>query len=97
MDQAEIQQLFRRFSGPVAVYVTLGARKEAVETLARNLWAALLGGEKTENATWQAIEQSKGIDDNLLDSVRACYETEMKPSISDDELAKIREHYGLER
>ena len=97
MDQAEIQQMFRHFSEPLAFYAALGARKEAVESLARNLWAALLGGEELEAATWQQIEQSGGIDGSLLASVRACYDTEMKPRVSGEQLDSLRRHYGIER
>lgn len=95
MDQAEVQQLFRRFAEPLAEYVLLGARKESAEALARNLWAALIGGEEVEKETWHAIEQTGGIDANLLHSVRACYENEMKPKISANELAMVRARYGI--
>ncbi len=95
MTPEEIRDQYRLFSQPIAFYAALGARKEAVESLARNMWAALLGGEAAEQALWQSLHNEPGLDASLLASLKACYETEMKPTITPDMLQRIREHYGL--
>jgi len=42
MDQAEVQELFRRFAAPLAGYAATSVqRKEGVEFMARTLWTAM--------------------------------------------------------
>jgi len=91
----QIREQFLLFSQPIAVYATLGARKQAVESLAKNLWVAMVGGELAEQKLWQALKEQPGIDDSLYASLQACYETEMKPAIAPATLAAVRQHYGI--
>ena len=86
--QAEVQDLFRSFAAPLAKFVSLGCRKEAAEELARNLWLAMIGGGSTEQDVWRAMSQS---DNELFAALKNCYEEEMKPVISPQHLAALRQ------
>ena len=95
MDQVEIQALFREFAAPLDVYAQLGARSEAMETLAKNLWATMIGGPEAESQMWDQLRQAGGVDAELLESIRRCYYQEMKSALSDEQLADLRQRYGM--
>ena len=52
MDQAEIQDRFRRFAAPLASYAaTSEERRELAEMLAKLLWMAMIAGPRMEEET----------------------------------------------
>lgn len=93
MDQAEIQQLFQDFAAPLSSFVALGGDRDAATQLARNLWAAMLAGGDVEADFWQTLEQSGS---ELTSALRRCYEDDMCPQISAEQLAELRRHYQIE-
>jgi hypothetical protein len=95
LDQTAIQALFQEFAAPLGRYVTLGGRAEAATELARNLWVALIAGPEAEEQVWQSMQESAGGQVGLLESVRACYLEEMKPVVSRQQLAALRDHYHI--
>ena len=95
MDRSAIQELFQEFAAPLGKYVVLGGRKEAATQLASNLWAALIAGPQAELQMWESLEQSGGAYAAMLDSIRTCYLEQMKPVVSSETLAAIRQHYGI--
>jgi len=96
MKQDEIRTQFSEFAVPLTSFVSLGSQKDSVEVLAKNLWAAMLGGDEVEKELWSALEENGQIDANVLALVRRCFYEDMKPTLSLDQLAKLREHYGFE-
>jgi len=95
MDQTDIQSLFRKFASPLAQYVTLGGRQEAVETLARNLWMAMLAGSAAEKEAWETMRGAADVPGDFLDLIHNCYRDQMKPAVSPEQLAALRKHYGI--
>jgi len=93
MKQEEIRKHFAEFAAPLTSFVALGSDKESVEQLARNLWAAMLGGEEVEQQLWSALEENGQIDTSILDLVKRCYDEDMKPTLSQDQLMELRQHY----
>jgi hypothetical protein len=92
MHEDEIRELFQQFATPLASFVSLGARQGSAEQIARNLWAALLGGPDVEAEVWRAVE---GTESALVDTLKQCYETEMKPLVTRQQLTDLRSHYGI--
>lgn len=90
MQELKVQEIFLRFAGPLSGFAILGGRKESVEELARNFWMVLLAGEQAEEQMWSSLGQS---DADLCDAVKRCYLEEMKPLVSEEELAALRQRY----
>src|SRR5713101_6990001 len=98
MDQAEVQALFRRFTAPLAGYAaTSSARKELAEMLARNLWTAMIAGPEMEEETWKVLKTTGKLNDDSLQVIQQLYFDQMKPAVSDEELADLRQRYQLRR
>ena len=97
MTQTEVNDLLRRFSEPLASYVTSAARKESAEMLAKTLWTALIAGPEMEEATWEILKTQGKLDDDLLEAIQQCYYEKMKPVVSEKQLAALRKRYDLQR
>ena len=96
MTQAEIQALVRRFAAPLAGYAATSAeRKEGAEFMARTLWTALIAGPEMEEETWKAFKKHAALDDDSLQSIKDLYFQQMKPVVSEAQLAALRERYRL--
>jgi hypothetical protein len=95
VDRTDIQQLFQKFAAPLGQYVVLGGRQGAAETLARNLWLAMLAGPEAEEEVWRAMGAASGADAGLLESLRQCYLSQMKPAVGQDQLDNLRKHYQI--
>ena len=91
MKQKEVQATFLRFATPLTTLVALGADKEAATELSRNLWMALIGGPDVEEHVFAAMRETSS---DLYDVLHRCYTEQMKPQVSDEELAALRERYG---
>ena len=50
----------------------------------------MLAGTETEEQLWKSLAQA---DAELCDTVKRCYFEEMKPLVSDEELAALRQRY----
>jgi hypothetical protein len=97
MNQEEAQALFQKFAAPLAPYVTSAARKEAAESLARSLWLALVTGPEIEETVWRGLKDTARLDDDLIEALKQCYEEKMKPVVSGEQLAALRQRYKVER
>jgi hypothetical protein len=98
MDQAEVQSLFRKFAAPLAGYAaTSPIRKELAEMLARNLWTALIAGPAMEEETWKVLKTTGKLDDDSLQVIQQLYFEQMKPVVSEEQLAGLRQRYHLRR
>lgn len=98
MDQADAQALFRKFAAPLAGYAATSAqRKEGAEFMARTLWTALIAGPEMEEETWKAFRMHAHLEDDLLQAIKDVYFQHMKPVVSEEQLAGLRERYGLHR
>ena len=94
MEKAEVQDLFVAFASPMLRYVAVAGGKDAVDTLARNLWGAMIAGPELEAEVWRAMEASNA-DAELVTLLRHCYVNEMKQQVTADQLALLREQYGF--
>ena len=98
MTQAEIQDLFRRFAAPLADYAATSAeRKEGAEFMARTLWTALIAGPEMEDETWKTFQSHAHLDTDSLQAIKDLYFQQMKPVVSEAQLAGLRERYRLRR
>jgi hypothetical protein len=98
MDQAEVQALFRKFSAPLAGYVdTSAGRKELAEMLARILWRAMIAGPETEEEIQKVLKSTRRLDDDSLQAIQRLYFDQMRPLVSDEQLADLRERHQLRR
>jgi hypothetical protein len=96
MNQAEMQVLFRKFAAPLAGYAaTSPARKELAEMLTRNLWTALIAGPEMEEETWKVLKTTGKLDDESLQVIRQLYSDQMKPIVTEEQLAALRERYRV--
>jgi hypothetical protein len=95
MEQTDIQSLFRQFAAPLGRFRTLGGRKEALETLARNLWMAMLAGPAAETELWEAMQAAADVPREFSELIQSCYRDEMKPTVTAENLAALRAHYGI--
>ena len=90
MQESDVQAIFVRFAAPLSGFAILGGRKESVEELARNLWMVLLAGDQAEEQMWRSLARS---DADLCETIKRCYLEEMKPLVSEEELAALRQRY----
>jgi hypothetical protein len=98
MDQTTVQTLFRQFTAPLATYAaTSPERKELAEMLARNLWMAMIAGPEMEAETWKILKTTGKLDDDSLQAIQELYYEQMKPAVTDEELADLRQRYKLKR
>lgn len=98
MNQGKVQALFREFAAPLAGYgATSPERKELAEMLAQNLWTALIAGPEMEEETWKILKATGNLDDDSLQAIRQVYLEQMKPAVSEQERADLRQRYQLKR
>lgn len=61
--------------------------------LVQSLWIALIAGPEMEEETWKVFKNQANLDDDLLQSVKDIYFQKMKPVVSAEQLAGLRERY----
>lgn len=96
MDKHHIQEVFLEFATPLVPYVQLGGRKEAMEEIARQLWMAMIAGDEAEQQFWSALSSDGQLPAEIIASIQKCFDDEMKPKVSAENLAELRENYGIE-
>jgi hypothetical protein len=95
MNQAEVQDLFRKFAAPLAPYAaTSPARKEGAVFLVRSLWTAMIAGPEMEEETWKVFQTTGKLDEEAVQSIKQVYFDKMKPVVSDEQLAALRQRYA---
>ena len=94
VEQAEVQALFRKFSAPLAGYgATSAARKELAEMLARLLWRAMIAGPETEEEIQKVLKSTRKLGDDSLQAIQQLYFNEMRPLVSEEQIAALRERH----
>ncbi len=92
--QAEVQVLFRQFGSPLAQYAsTSPGRQELVEMLVTNLWTAMIAGPQGEEEVWNVLKTQAHLSDEQLEPIREAYYQQMKPIVSEEQLAALRLRY----
>ena len=94
MTGLEVQALFQKFAAPLVPHVTSTARKEGAEFVAKSLWLALIDGPEMEEETWKLLKDQGQLDDDLLDSIKQCYQEKMRPVVSGERLVALRQRYS---
>jgi hypothetical protein len=98
MDQSEVQTLFRQFAAPLAGYAATSLeRKELAEMLARNLWMAMIAGPEMEAETWAIFKTNGKLDDDSLQMIQQLYFEQMKPAVTEEQVAHLRQRYHLRK
>ena len=98
MTQAEIQALFRKFAAPLGGYAATSAqRKEGAEFMARTLWTALIAGPEMEEETWKTFQSHAHLAGDSLQAIKDLYFQQMKPVVSDEQLATLRQRHRLRK
>src|ERR1022692_2438604 len=98
MDQAKVQALFRQFASPLADYAAISTqRREGAEFMARTLWTALIAGPEMEEETWKILKTTGKLDADSLLAIQELYYEKMKPVVTDEEIADLRQRYQLKR
>ncbi len=97
MTDQEVRDLLQAFAAPLSPYVTSPAREASARTLVETLWLAMITGPEIEEETWETLKTKGGLDDDLLESIQTCYYEKMKPVVSAEQLAALRERYKVRR
>lgn len=96
MEHTDVQVLLRKFAAPLADYAaTSAARKDLAEMLVRNLWMAMIASPEMEQEAWRIFQASGKLDDESLQPIKQVYYEQMRPVVSEDELAELRRRYQL--
>jgi hypothetical protein len=98
MDQAKIEALFRQFAAPLAAYAaTSPERKSLADMMARCLWTAMIAGPEMEEETWRILKTTGKLNDDSLQAIQQVYIEKMKPVVSEQERADLRQRYQMKR
>ena len=96
--QTKIQALFNRFGAPLAPYaLSSPERREGAEVMVKALWTALIAGPEMEEETWKVFKEQAHLEDEDLQAVKDCYYQKMKPLVSDQQLAALRDRYRVKK
>jgi hypothetical protein len=98
MDQTTVQTLLRQFAAPLAAYAaTSPERKGLAEMLVRNLWTAMIAGPEMEEEVWKVLKTTGKLDDDSIQVIQQLYCDQMKPVVTNEQLADLRQRYQLRR
>jgi hypothetical protein len=97
MTDKEVNDLLQEFAAPLSPYVTSPDRETSAKALVETLWLAMITGPEIEEETWKTLKTKGNLDDDLLDSIRTCYYEKMKPVVSAEQLAALRDRYKVRR
>jgi hypothetical protein len=59
--------------------------------LARILWRAMIVGPETEEAIQKALKSTRRLDDDSLQVIQQLYFNQMRPLVSEEQIAALRE------
>ena len=95
---ADVQALLKKFATPLAEYAAVShARKENAQFIVRTLWTAMIAGPEMEEETWKAFREIAHMPEEDLKAIQDCYNEQMKPVVSPEQLVVLRKRYGLRR
>lgn len=90
--QSELQEIFPKFAAPLLDGEAAKRFGEpVVRQLAQTLWQMMIDGPKSEAYLWKSMGDSFTPDDVAM--LRQCFEGEMKPSVTPEQLTTIGEWY----
>ena len=94
ISQAEVQMLFRQFGSPLSQYASTSPdRQELVDMLVTNLWTAMIAGPQMEEEAWGVLKTKAHLSDEQIEPIREVYCRQMKPTVSEEQLAALRLRY----
>ena len=96
--QAEVQALLNKFGAPLAPYaLSSPKRKGGAEVMVKALWTALIAGPEMEETAWKVFKEQAHLADEDLQAIKDCYYQKMKPQVSEEQLALLRERYRVKK
>jgi len=93
----ETQELFARFAAPVFRAAKSPSQRKGAQRLAQTLWLALVTGPEIEEAIFQSLEEAGGLGSEDIAIIKERYYSEMKPSITQEELRALKERYKVRK
>lgn len=93
----EAQELFARFAAPVFRAAKSPSQRKGAQRLAQALWLALVTGPEVEEAVFQGLEEVGGLEAEDLLIIKERYYSEMKPSITEEELQALKARYKVKK
>ena len=94
ISEAEVQALFRQFGSPLSQYASTSPdRQELVDMLVTNLWTAMIADPQMEEETWSVLKTQAHLSDEHLEPIREIFYQQMKPTVSEEQLAALRLWY----
>lgn len=93
----EAQELFARFAAPVFRAAKSPSQRKGAQRLAQVLWLALVTGPEIEDAVFQSLKEVDGLEAEDLALIKERYCSEMKPSITEEELWALKERYKVKK
>lgn len=96
MDSEYARAIFRRFAAPLSDCLA-GHTSHDAGTLAKSLWTAMIAGPQMEEKTWDAFHHIADVDEITVVLIQRCYREQMRPLVTDEELAELRRRYNLQR
>jgi hypothetical protein len=93
----EAQGLFTRFAAPIFRAAKSPSQRKGAERLAQALWLALVTGPEIEEAVFQSLEEAGGLGSEDIAIIKERYYSEMKPSITQEELRALKERYKVRK
>ena len=65
--------------------------------MARTLWTAMIAGPEMEEETWKILKTTGKLDDDSLQAIQQVYFDKMKPVVSEQDRADLRQRYQMKR
>ena len=95
LSQSELVGVFQRFAAPF-ISSPLG---EAIGTdlatqMAQTLWRTMIDGRDVEEQVFQSMASVSPLAPNLLEPIRRCYDAEMKPLVTAEQLDSLRQWHA---
>jgi hypothetical protein len=97
MTETEVQALFKKFGAPLAPEAQSAERRSGAVVIVKALWAALIAGPVMEEETWKMLNEVGHLPEEELQAIKDCYYQKMKPLVSDEQLAALRERYDVKQ
>ena len=93
----EAHKLFAKFAAPVFRAAKTPSQQKGAEGLTRFLWLALLTGHDIETTMFEDMKKLLNIQTEDLAVIKDRYYSEMKPSITSEELSLLRVYFKVRK
>jgi hypothetical protein len=94
LTDAEISQLFERFSLPVVRPCITSAQKRTAVGIAKILWLRLVTGTDTEESIYEDLIRVLGNKHDANVALGSTYFFKMKTELTDAEINRLKSHYS---